>query len=287
MSRMRKSTCCPTFLIAVGGPWLTIIGGVMTEYAIFQRLTDYIWLGSKSVSDESHHYRLARIMHALERGMDRLKSYYELWDRKDGAEVSLSFEPSINAYLDQSGQLVKFKYISKTEANPACVTFLAKTLAEEPRQIVVKFVERYCPDAHALLAAACMAPALYYYGKAGVQDGDPSYSGFKMVITEYIERSAVYDDQALPDSIIDRTKCVLQKLHDNGYVYGDLRRANILVTKEEQVKLVNFEMTGLDGKDCYPLGISPLVEWPDGVEGLSVMKIEHDFDMLHKMRSDP
>ena len=259
----------------------------MTEYATFQRLTDYIWLGSNSVSDESHYYRVARIMYALMRGMDRLRSYYELhasWNRRDKAK--LSFEPSIDAYLDQSGQLVKFKYISKMEASPACITFLAETLAEEPRQIVVKFVERYCPDAHTLLAAANMAPALYYYGKVGVQDDDPSYSGFKMVITEYIEPSVAYD-QALSNSIVDRTKYALQILHDNGYVYGDLRRSNILVTKEEQVKLVNFEMTGLDGKDRYPLGISPLVEWPDGVEGLSVMKIEHDVDMLNKMLAEP
>lgn len=259
----------------------------MTEYAIFQRLTDYIWLGSKSVSDESHYYRVARIMHALKRGMDRLINYCDLhvsWDRRD--EVKVSFEPSVNTYLDQSGQLTKFKYISKMEASPACVTFLAETLEEDPRQIIVKFVERYCPDAHTLLAATGMAPALYYHGKVGVQDGDPSYSGFKMVITEYIERSAAYDDGALSDLIIDRTKCALQKLHDNGYVYGNLRRANILVTKEEQVKLVNFEMTGLDGKDCYPLGISPLVEWPDGVEGLAVMKMEHDFEMLNKVLAD-
>lgn len=256
----------------------------MTEYAIFQRLTDYIWLGSKSVSDESHYYRVARIMYALKRGMDRLASYYDLnVSRNRTDEGKVSFEPSINAYLDQSGRLVSFKYISKMEASPACVAFLAETLGEEPRQIVVRFVERYCPDAHTLLAAADMAPALYYYGKVGVQDGDPSYSDFKMVITEYIERSVAYDDQAFSDSIVDRTKYALQILHDNGYVYGDLRRSNILVTKEEQVKLVNFEMTGLDGKDCYPLGISPLVEWPDGVEGLPLMKIEHDFDMLNKM----
>jgi serine/threonine protein kinase len=227
-------------------------------------------------------------MYALKRGMDRLENYYKLHvsrNRENRAKVS--FEPSINAYLDQSGQLVKFKYISKMEANPACVTFLAETLAEEPRQIVAKFVERYCPDAHILLAAADMAPALYYYGKEGVQDDDPSYSGFKMIITGYIERSAGYDDWALSDSIVNQTKYALQMLHGNGYVYGDLRRSNILVTKEEQVKLVNFEMTGLDGKDCYPLGISPLVEWPDGVEGLSVMKIEHDLDMLNKMLAEP
>jgi hypothetical protein len=275
-------------LVAVGGPWLTIIGGIMTEYAVFQRLTDYVWLGIDSVFSDPHYRRIGRIMYALKRALDILDAYYlALPAPKCSPQRLYSFEPSIDSYLDKDGTLVKFKYISKTEASPGCVTFLAETQTETPRRIIVKFVERYNADAHQLVATVGLAPALYYCGKVGVRAEDPIYGHLKMVVVEFIQGSTLYNRQAFPASIVDHIKRALAVLHSNGYVFGNLRRPNILITVDDQARLTNFELAGLEGKDRYPLRIAPLDEFADGTQGCSLLKTQDDIDMLGKVAARP
>ena len=261
----------------------------MTEYAIFQRLTDYVWLGIDSVFSDSHYRRIGRIMYALKRALNTLDAYYlALPESKHTPPQRLySFEPSIDSYLNKDGTLVKFKYISKTEANPGCVTFLAETLTEAPRRVIVKFVERYNADAHRLVATVGLAPALYYCGKVSVRAEDPSYGRLKMVVVEFIQGSTLYNRQALPASIVDQIKRALAVLHSNGYVFGNLRRPNILITVDDQVRLTNFELAGLEGKDRYPLRIAPLDEFADGTQGCSLLKTQDDIDMLGKVAARP
>ena len=43
---VRDNTCCPTFLLASGGPWLTVLGAIFTDKVVVQRLTDFIWVGT-------------------------------------------------------------------------------------------------------------------------------------------------------------------------------------------------------------------------------------------------
>jgi hypothetical protein len=50
----RNATACPTFLIATAGPWIVVLGAVITDGVIVQRLTDYVWVGIDSVLNESH-----------------------------------------------------------------------------------------------------------------------------------------------------------------------------------------------------------------------------------------
>jgi hypothetical protein len=52
--RFRNATNCPTFLVASAGPWIVILGAVITDGVIVQRLTDYVWVGMDSVLNECH-----------------------------------------------------------------------------------------------------------------------------------------------------------------------------------------------------------------------------------------
>ena len=267
----------------------------MTEYAVFQRLTDYVWLGIDSVFSDPHYRRIGRIMYALKRALDTLDAYYltlpatKHTTPQSGPQRLYSFEPSIDSYLNDDGTLVKFKYISKTEANPGCVAFLAETLTEKiPRRIIVKFVERYNADAHKLVAIVGLAPALYYCGKVGVGAENPSYGHLKMVVTEFIQGSTLYNRQAFPAAIVDQVKQALAVLHSCGYVYGNLRRSNILITVDDhQVRLSNFELAGLDGKDRYPFRVAPLDQLADRTKGCSLLKTQDDIDMLEKVAARP
>lgn len=53
----RLATCCPVFIIAHAGPWLAILGGIITTRCIVQRLSDYLWLPLHSTHDDDHWLR--------------------------------------------------------------------------------------------------------------------------------------------------------------------------------------------------------------------------------------
>jgi len=235
--------------------------------------------------NEQHCYRVARILYSLGRALSNLKEYYLglKLEQIRGPELHPRYFPSIYAYRDASGMIVNYKYMKPLERDATCVTFLAKTLETPAKSIVVKFVERYNDAAHKLLEEVDAAPRLLYYGIVGVRDGDPTYGHLKMVVMEYLDGMTA--DQArnlrqLPPTFLAEVRGILKRLHDDDFVFGDLRGANIMITKNNKVKFVDFDWAGKEGVSRYPLFLSHQIQWPEGVEGLGVMKKSHDIDML-------
>src|SRR6266550_17808 len=70
-------TCCPTFLIASRGPWITILRAVFTDRIFVQHLTNFLWLGIDTAIHNSHYPPLANVFFALRRSLAKLKSYYD------------------------------------------------------------------------------------------------------------------------------------------------------------------------------------------------------------------
>ena len=56
-----------------------------------------------------------------------------------------------------------------------------------------------------------------------------------------------------------------------------------MITKDEEVKLIDFNWAGEEDQAKYPSLISPEISWPEGVKPLALMRREHDFDMLNKL----
>lgn len=74
---LRLATCCPVFIIAHAGPWLAILGGIITTRCIVQRLTDYLWPPLHSTHDDDHWLRIGRIFYVLNQSIERLRLWYE------------------------------------------------------------------------------------------------------------------------------------------------------------------------------------------------------------------
>jgi hypothetical protein len=224
-------------------------------------------------------------MHSLGRNVEKLREYYV------GLKVITTgpkdlhprFFPSIRAYRDEEDRTIEFKYIHPLEIESTCVTFLARTNTDTPKLVVVKFVERYGEAAHRLLAKENLAPQLFYYGKIGVLAGDPSYGHLRMVVMEHIDGEALDMAKRIPPTIMDQIRHALDILHDQGYVFGDLRPQNVMITKNEEVKLLDFDWAGIHKESRYPLLMSSSLKWPDGVEALSVMETQHDDIMLTRL----
>jgi serine/threonine protein kinase len=251
---VRKRTCCPTFLIATAGAWFTVLGAAFTDKWIVQRLTDFIWVRLSATLDEPHYDRVARIMDSLRRNVWKLHDYYHGLDVVATVPNGLHprYFPSVRAYGDATRSVTTFDYIQPLEIESTCATFLAQTTSGIPKLIVVKFVQRYGETAHRLLAKENLAPELFYYGHIGVQDGDPSYGHLRMVVMEYIDGETLDKVKRIPRTSRDQIRRALDLLHKSGYVFGDLRQPNVMITKNQEIKLIDFDWAGEHMKARYP-----------------------------------
>jgi hypothetical protein len=229
-----------------------ILGAVFTDGLIVQRLTDYIWVGLDSVLNEGHILRVARILYTLKIGLDNLKSYYENIQLTSPSPAESHYFPSITAY-PFSKELVQFIYVGFLGNGFDCTTLRAQTLTQPPRDIVVKFVARYGERAHRLLANDGLAPELFYCGSPHLKDDDPSYHSLSMVVMDYIDgdtltlAKANLNEEAAKEVRLKLVRA-LALLHDNGLVYGDLRLPNVMITKANELKLIDFDWSGKKDK---------------------------------------
>ncbi|KXN88669.1 hypothetical protein AN958_06213 [Leucoagaricus sp. SymC.cos] len=172
------------------------------------------------------------------------------------------------------------------------------TLDDKP--VLVKFCGRYGADAHRLLTVSQLAPQLLSVTQL--------CAGILMVIMDFIDcRNALaeFDTKALPPRVLQDVKTALNILHDAGFVFGDLRRPNILVIRksaqntseivavsekreseavEWRAMLTDFDWAGRAGQDRYPSDINDVdIMWPLGVMGGSTMEKEDDWKMYERL----
>ena len=139
-----------------------------------------------------------------------------------------------------------------------------------------------------ILADKGLAPKLLYCGSPRLVDYEPSYRSISMVVMEYVDGDTfVVAKQKMTKESVERVRSAvrsaLELLHSHGLVFGDLRPPNVMITKDEEVKLIDFNRAGEEDQAKYPSLISPEISWPEGVKPLALMRREHDFDMLNKL----
>ncbi|KAH0826462.1 hypothetical protein J3R83DRAFT_5462 [Lanmaoa asiatica] len=289
---IRLKTCCPTFIIAHAGPWFAILGGVITSKCIVQRLTDYLWIPVRSTHDDEHWSRLARIFYALKESIMQLRLWYDTTlpavEPHDTSHPSPHprFFPSPNAFKREGGHLTRFIYQQPLERDASCVTYLARTAEQRPADIVVKFVTRYGDEAHHFMAQAGYAPKLLYIGPVDIADDAVSYGDLRMVVMEYVEGLSFADAHQqgiVPKRFRDDLRTCIAHLHNADFVFGDLRGTNVMVTSEKLktvAQLIDFDWAGKAGAVRYPIAISPVIQWPAGVEALGIIETKHDLASL-------
>jgi RIO-like serine/threonine protein kinase len=60
----------------------------------------------------------------------------------------------------------------------------------------------------------------------------------------------------------------IEALHVRKLVFGDLRSPNVMITKMNEVKLIDFNWAGEEGQARYPSVISSDIKWAADVETL-------------------
>ncbi|CAK5281684.1 unnamed protein product [Mycena citricolor] len=247
------------------------------------RLTDFIWLGNGAVLNDSRQcLRVARILHSLTRSLGHLHRYYAALTPSNNPEPSRFF-PSPTTFL-YCGAPVHFDYLEALERDSVCVTFRCCTHEDLPRSVVVKFAQTYCPEAHELLAEKGLAPQLLYCGPVDPSQDAPSYQPLKMIVMEYIDGKTVAQLQGRvpPEDCQQQLTHMLSLLHNDGYVFGDLRWPNVMVVGKD-VKLIDFDWAGKEGDATYPIHLANNIVWPPGATAMGKIEKEHDIHMLKSM----
>lgn len=280
--------------MAHAGPWLTIMGAIITANCIVQRLTDFLWVPARSTHDDDHCGQIARVFYALKESIKRLDLWYKTLE--DIAPfnplvpaVHPRFFPSPNTYW-HNGIPVVFKYLGPLEKNISCVTYRAITTGGSPKDIVVKFVTSYGAYVHQKMASAGFAPQLLYHGPINGTPDMPSYGKLRMVVMEHVEGltfEAASKQRELRPRFEADLRRAFEHLHTAGYVFGDLRKPNVIVTPERtsMIQLIDFDWSGKEGEVKYPVSISSSIDWAAGVRGLASIRKEHDLAMLSLLMS--
>ncbi|QRV96607.1 kinase domain protein [Ceratobasidium sp. AG-Ba] len=288
LDTVRKTSCCPSFILAIAGPWMCILGAVYLDKIVVHPLTDMMWMG-RQVHEIDRLCQLTRTFCALRDGIKNLAQYYEDLP-KQYEEVPGRFFPYNNRFHRPDGADVLFDYYEVLAESPVRPIFRARTRGTPEQLIVVKFVHDYNSTAHHLLAEKGLAPKLLY-DSFNLLD-----CGFRMVVMESIDAPNLFtylknnptdhlasDMQAIQADL----SSALSLLHSENMVFGDLRKPNVLVVQKEQGvggMLVDFDWCSTHGEGRYPLSLNSTVNvWADGVTRGGIMHKKHDeymFTML-------
>ncbi|KAF4564463.1 hypothetical protein EYR36_002397 [Pleurotus pulmonarius] len=282
---VRERCCCPTFLIALGGPWLGVLGAVLTHKCIVQRLTDLVWLGISTSFEEQRCIRVSKLFHCLARALCRLRDWYHTELPTFPLTVTPShprFFPSVTSYVSASGEVL-FRYVRPLKRYNACVVFLAEIVQPSKHNgqlIVVKFAARYSAEAHGLLAQVGMAPKLLHCGQAL-----PGRAGLLLVAMEYLSGVTAHCltlEEWRSYDINSNVRQIVSVLHNKGFVFGDLRPQNLMYVNGS-FKLIDFDWAGKEGEARYPPFVSTGIHCPPGVRPCALITREHDMECLRRL----
>ena len=146
-------------------------------------------------------------------------------------------------------------------------------------KVIVKFTRRYFPELHLFCAEKGHAPELLGF------DNIPG--GWDVVVMEWIDQ----EDTNLQDYALDHLprwsedlRSLVKAFHDKGWVHGDLREANLIVSNQNpgQVILVDFDWGGdvSGGRVYYPTAlVNEELLKPGHLDDFEITK-EHDDQVL-------
>jgi hypothetical protein len=222
----------------------------------------------------------AQYFGALRKATNELKRYYECDFPKlealgSGSDIRL---PCYSLYRDLTDS-VEHNIIYSSHPMPDKLIFFGES---DGIRVCVKFVTRYSKEAHIQCASMGIAPTLRGFK---VLPG-----GWFMVVMDRIDDLFVPLYVSEPGLSVELRNLVLEettRLHQAGYVHGDLRDTNLMVRKNGQsgFMLVDFDWAGRIGEVCYPMNVNtdPALGRPAGAYDGEVIRADHDMDMLRKI----
>ncbi|KAH7880236.1 uncharacterized protein C8R40DRAFT_1157877 [Lentinula edodes] len=251
---------------------------------IVQRLSADEWLGCSLMFDDEQVHRIAHVLYALRLSLVELNEYHARLSSPvvEPGHIPPRFCPSISSFSIRETK-IPFVYAYPLQHNPASVTFKA-TRTDTKESVVIKFVRQYGHDVHQLMAVHGLAPKLLSFSPLG-----ELYGNLNLVAMEFIEGKTLHDaydiSQPLPDSVKNSVRKGLDLLNKEGFVFGDLRRPNVMLADgdepaETRIRFVDFDWAEKDGEMRYPFHVSSVVSDPSGASEHDRITHQHQENMF-------
>ena len=134
--------------------------------------------------------------------------------------------------------------------------------------------DKYGGEVHKSLALANLAPQ-YLYEEA-INFGRPT----RYVIMELVGWRSLGDwlrgDAEIPaEVVISNLERAVNVLHESGHIHGDFRPSNILISKEGEIRIVDFDWsTKMFDERNYPERLNSNIIWPAKPGG--ILRESHD-----------
>lgn len=245
-----------------------------------QPLTEFLWAGATADMDGQAE-RIGRLLCSLKIALDALKGRFEKVTDSPPRTPPPCF-PFKTLYPDEvtrNAEKITYKERLHFQEGSEGTAIFSATL-EKGEAVFIKFVTRYNEQAHKLLARNGLAPQLRYCSKLAV--GETHF----MVVMDRIHGHDMHEEPFLAEDLI-RIRDAKKLLHENGYVFGDLRPNNIFKPMDGTgVVLVDFDWCGREGVDKYPIVINddPKCNWHPDVKGGSIMRKVHDDHLFNSFK---
>ncbi|CAG8666149.1 5271_t:CDS:2 [Funneliformis caledonium] len=265
----------PCILLYLAGPYIGMAGAIQGNKFLCDPLSPTLPLLFTQHYQE-YMLSVAKFFAAYKKALDNLGEYYKNPSHDEPSQLSF---PYIRSYKHLDTNLkINFRYIKQLHEDK--LLFLIELEDEDlPSQLIVKFAKKYGNDAHLVCANLDIAPKLFGIEKVS--------GGWFMVVMEYLDGYEAISEK--PSAQIQQQICTAtQKMHQAGYVHGDLRHSNILTkitNGNTKVVFIDYDWADGDGKATYPpflnLGIP---RHHDVSPGGHILK-EHDEFMVNKYKN--
>ncbi|KAG2055286.1 hypothetical protein BDR06DRAFT_934328 [Suillus hirtellus] len=276
----------PCLHIIVFGACIGFAGSVLTHKIQSEILGPIIPLFWHS-TDVHLQVMAARTFGALKIAVEKLTNLYSRDIPTVESKNQSPGYPHPRSYSTSTNGIQEFLY-DETQILRDRLIFFGETVGDAAgSNICIKFVRYYSPEAHRFCANKGRAPKLIAY--------DPLPGGWNMVVTDALDiddanftqrpgsyrqlsKMAVVDRQPLKEAITS----LIQQLHDEGYVHGDLRDANFVVKDNKDFMLLDFDWAGPKQETNYPIRVNRTdIRRPDDARDGQKITTEHDLEMLN------
>jgi len=268
----------PTFLLSIVGTKITVCGAIYLDGVVTQPLMRSLDVtpGADDIRYKPLVRNVAHVFMTLRKCMDTLaRDYLNITPNLVASVNNRSLRPAPHFDLLPDGTRLTYQKRIRDSRNPRAV-FIASALSPQgsTEMCFVKFTDDYCEEAHKLLEAMSAAPKLMHCKL------EPSI-GLYCVVTKLIREP---EDPRLSAEGADKLRNAISVLHENEFVFGDLREANVVFDENHSPYLIDFDWSGKVKEVRYPFNINLAgeIDWAEGVKANEIIEKEHDLMMLRK-----
>lgn len=216
----------------IPGPYLGVAGAAFLEKPICEPLVPVMPLFILP-HNERMLLETARLFKALKIALSDLEKFYDQLSNQQDLDISGLNDQLCYPYIDhvKIGEVnAKLTYTDK-RGDHIFNAEMKYGSASLSHNVIVKFTKRYSRECHDTCYNMGFAPELF----ACERIAGGWYIVVMELLMEYCTAYSLAEEYHLSSRTLKQVKTLVEKMHDLGFVHGDLRLPNILVGPESSV----------------------------------------------------